>query len=66
VCGVDSIGSGVGPVAGCCECGDELSGSGTTELLKRALITIELHFYFKFAPETICILHFFSKTCILR
>jgi hypothetical protein len=23
--GVDSVGSGWGPVAGCCECGDELS-----------------------------------------
>jgi hypothetical protein len=23
-CGLDSTGSGQGPVAGCCECGDEL------------------------------------------
>jgi hypothetical protein len=30
--GVDSLGSGYGPVAGCCECSDEPSGSGTTEL----------------------------------
>jgi hypothetical protein len=28
----DSVGSGQGPVAGCCECGDEPSGSGATEL----------------------------------
>jgi hypothetical protein len=30
---VDSIGSGQGPAVGCCECGDEPSGSGTTELV---------------------------------
>jgi hypothetical protein len=33
VCGVDSPGSGWGPLSGCCECGDEPSGSGTTELV---------------------------------
>jgi hypothetical protein len=32
-CGVDSPGSGYGPLAGCCECGDEPSGSGATELV---------------------------------
>jgi hypothetical protein len=32
-CGVDSTGSGQGPVAGCCECGDERAGSGATELV---------------------------------
>jgi hypothetical protein len=26
VCGLDSTGSGQGPVTGCCECGDEPSG----------------------------------------
>jgi hypothetical protein len=31
-CGVDSPGSGQGPLAGCCECGDEHSGCGATEL----------------------------------
>jgi hypothetical protein len=30
---VDSSGSGHGPLAGCCECGDEPSGSGTMELV---------------------------------
>jgi hypothetical protein len=30
--GADSPGSGEGPVAGCCECGDEPSGSGATKL----------------------------------
>jgi hypothetical protein len=30
--GLDSTGSGQGPVAGSCECGDEPSGSGATEL----------------------------------
>jgi hypothetical protein len=32
-CGVDSAGSRWGPVACCCECGDEPSGSGATELV---------------------------------
>jgi hypothetical protein len=32
VCGLDSTGSGQGPVAGCCEYGDEPSGSCATEL----------------------------------
>jgi hypothetical protein len=31
-CGVDSSGSCEGLLAGCCECGDEPSGSGATEL----------------------------------
>jgi hypothetical protein len=32
-CAVDSPGSGYGPLAGYCECGDEPSGSGATDLL---------------------------------
>jgi hypothetical protein len=32
-CGLDSTGSGQGPVAGCFECGDEPSGSCATELV---------------------------------
>jgi hypothetical protein len=32
-CGLDSTGSGQGLVAGCCECGDESSGSCATELV---------------------------------
>jgi hypothetical protein len=32
-CGVDSPGSGQGPLAGCFECADEPSGSGATELV---------------------------------
>jgi hypothetical protein len=32
-CGLDSTGSGQGPVADCCECGDESSGSCATELV---------------------------------
>jgi hypothetical protein len=30
---MDSPGSGLGPLAGCCECGDEPSGSGASELV---------------------------------
>jgi hypothetical protein len=33
VCGMDSTVSGQESVAGCCECGDETSGSGPTELV---------------------------------
>jgi hypothetical protein len=33
-CGLDSTGSGQGPVAGCCECGGEPSGSCATELVR--------------------------------
>jgi hypothetical protein len=40
-CGLDSNGSGQVPVAGCCECGDEPSGSCTTELVSFA--TVLLH-----------------------
>jgi hypothetical protein len=32
-CGLDSTVSEQGPVAGCCECGDERSGSCATELV---------------------------------
>jgi hypothetical protein len=32
-CGVGAIGSEQGPVAGCCGCGDETSGSGAKELV---------------------------------
>jgi hypothetical protein len=32
-CGMDSPGSGYGPLVGSCECGDEPSGSGATELV---------------------------------
>jgi hypothetical protein len=32
-CGLDSTGSGYGPMASCCECGDETSGSCATELV---------------------------------
>jgi hypothetical protein len=33
-CRLDPGGSGQGPVAGCCECGDGPSGSGSTELVR--------------------------------
>jgi hypothetical protein len=35
-CGFDSTGSGQGPVACCCECGDEPSGSCASELVSEA------------------------------
>jgi hypothetical protein len=33
-CELVSTGSGQGPLASCCECGDESSGSCTTELVR--------------------------------
>jgi hypothetical protein len=33
MCGLDSTGTRQGHVAGCCECGDEPSGSCATELV---------------------------------
>jgi hypothetical protein len=33
-CAVDSPGSGWGQLAGCCECGDEPSGPGSTEAVR--------------------------------
>jgi hypothetical protein len=38
VCGLDSTVSGQGPVAGCCECGDEPSGSCATELVSYSVV----------------------------
>jgi hypothetical protein len=38
--GVDSVGSGYGPMAGCCEYGYEPSGSDATELVKCSTQTI--------------------------
>jgi hypothetical protein len=32
-CGLDSTSYGQGPLAGCCECGDETSGSCAMELV---------------------------------
>jgi hypothetical protein len=45
---VVSLGSGQGPLAGFCECGDEPSGSGTTELFIYVLrfdINIVVHYH---------------------
>jgi hypothetical protein len=39
-CGADSSGSGYGSLAGCCECGDEPSGSGATELVSFAICSL--------------------------
>jgi hypothetical protein len=41
---VDSSGSGSGPLAGCCECADEPSGSGATELV--SIISHILYFIY--------------------
>jgi hypothetical protein len=38
---LDSTGSGQGPVKGCCECGDEPSGSCATELVSQSQIIFQ-------------------------
>jgi hypothetical protein len=40
--GVDSISSGYGPVVGCCERGDEHSGSGATGLVCRPILSYNI------------------------
>jgi hypothetical protein len=50
-CGLDSTVSGQGPVAGCCECGDESSGSCATELV--SLFLLSLIYYRPMSSETI-------------
>jgi hypothetical protein len=37
-CELESTGSGQGPVAGCCECGDESSGSCATKLVSFSIV----------------------------
>jgi hypothetical protein len=46
-CGLDSTGSGQVPVAGCCECGDEPSGSCATELVS-LLRKVNFLLFYKF------------------
>jgi hypothetical protein len=41
-CGLDSTGSEQGPVAGCCECGDEPSGSCATELISYFILEVSV------------------------
>jgi hypothetical protein len=42
-CGLDSTVSGQGPVAGCCECGDEPSGSCATGLVSYTVVKTLFH-----------------------
>jgi hypothetical protein len=39
-CGLDPTGSGQGPLAGFCECGDEPSGSCATELVSYCMYAL--------------------------
>jgi hypothetical protein len=50
-CGLDSTGSGQGTVAGCCECGDEPSGSCATEFVLYITITNPTKTTVKPTPE---------------
>jgi hypothetical protein len=56
-CELESTGSGQGPVVGCCECGDESSGSCATELVRTSkrtphfiILKINWLMLFKFYP----------------
>jgi hypothetical protein len=51
---VDWIGSGQGPVAGCCECGDEPSGSCATELVSMLLLVIRISSDYFLKPIDLC------------
>jgi hypothetical protein len=66
-CGLDSTGSGQGPVAGCCECGDEPSGSCSTELRVNAdqrFRKCDTGTDFKrYAAENISLKMFWSSIC---
>jgi hypothetical protein len=42
---VDPVDSGQGPLVGCCEYGDEPSGSGATELVMRSIVCSNLLYY---------------------
>jgi hypothetical protein len=64
-CGLDSTGSGQGPEAGCCECGDEPSGSCATDLVSLVHIFIfffsSVHRFPYAAVEVSCIYFVNSK-----
>jgi hypothetical protein len=56
-CGVDSSGSGYGPVASCCECGDGPSGSSATELIRLMIrLTWALSAIFLICSDSIIVL----------
>jgi hypothetical protein len=52
-CGLNSTVSGQGPVAGCCECGDEPSGSCATELVSYQLSQWYSTFFVRVPPDII-------------
>jgi hypothetical protein len=62
--GLDLTGSGHGPVAGCCECGDEPLGSCTTDLVKIYVCLREKIFYN--APIIIIIIIISGSTVLVR
>jgi hypothetical protein len=64
--GLDSTVSGQGPVAGCCECGDEPSGSCATELVSyqklmercystSCIVCCEISFYIRLEMSVLCL-----------
>jgi hypothetical protein len=54
---VGSVGSGWGSVAGCCQCGDETSGSGATDLVR--------YNCFKCFGLTVCIVELYTETAVV-
>jgi hypothetical protein len=62
-CGLDSTGSGQGPVAGCCECGDEPSGSCATELVSYAFTSFKRYYMLQITSSVGQLHH---VACLLR
>jgi hypothetical protein len=52
-CGLDSTSSWQGPVAGCCECGDEPSGSCATELVSIFVLIVNIFMSVYFSSDFI-------------
>jgi hypothetical protein len=61
-CGLDSSSSGQGLVAGCCECGDEPSGSCATELVSTHKFSCKTSFrrIYKNVQKQVKVLFFLS------
>jgi hypothetical protein len=59
---VDSSGSGQGSLAGCCECGDEPSGSGATELVN--CFSLSIYCMFSGVQLDLVLCHFWIFTIL--
>jgi hypothetical protein len=60
-CGLDSTASGQGPSAGCCECGDEPSGSCATKLVNYVCMCVCMYVCIMFTCMYVWTLCWFSR-----